>query len=334
MTLPASHSAFEEAIKVAPLDSHRYSANLRDEWCIGTVPHGGYTTSVIYRLALTHFAHTHPTLYNAPATPISIQLSFLRRTAAGPITFTVQDMKLGARTSTIHITLCQASEKSTNGDLEVKVAGYITVSPPTAEVGISSTTGWTLHPPMPTGSGLHGRVDLPTLHQTGRDGDWVHLEPPHTNFRRATLQLELYGPQSTSGRPQVTDQWARFRPGGDGGARWSNEAVAFLADMFPMALTGLDQMASKASGQSRDSSEASAKFWYPTVTLNIDFKKRLPARGVEWLYSRIHTKVVRDGRTDLNVEILDEAGEVVALSTQVGLVLSASRNLGQRRTKM
>lgn len=34
--LPANSPAFEEAIKVTPLESHRYSAFLRDEWCIGT----------------------------------------------------------------------------------------------------------------------------------------------------------------------------------------------------------------------------------------------------------------------------------------------------------
>ncbi|KAB8067650.1 thioesterase-like superfamily-domain-containing protein [Aspergillus leporis] len=332
-TLPANSPAFEEAIKVTPLDSHRYSAFLRDEWCIGTVPHGGYTTAVIYRLALTHFAHTHPTLYNAPATPISIQLSFLRRTAVGPTILAVQDMKLGARTSTIHINLCQPSEKKEKkGELEVKVAGYITVSPPTAEVGITSNTDWTLQPPAQPGSGPKGRVNLATLGQNGRDGNWVLLEPPYPTFRRATLQLELYGPDPALGKPKVIDQWSRFTPGGDRKARWSNEAVAFLVDMFPMALGGLDQMASAASAQK--SPEQTARFWYPTVTLNIDFKKRLPAQGAEWLYSRVHTKVVRDGRTDLNVEVLDEQGDVVALSTQVGLVLSASRNLGQRQTKM
>ena len=195
-------------------------------------------------------------------------------------------MKLGARTSTIHINLCQPSEKKAKkGELEIKVAGYITVSPSTAEVGISSNTGWDLQPAAQPGTGPNGSVNLAALGQTGRDGKWVLLQPPYPKFRRATLQLELYGPDPALGKPKVIDQWSRFRPGGDREARWTNEAVAFLVDMFPMALGGL-------------------------------------------------TKVVRDGRTDLNVVILDEQGDVVALSTQVGLVLSASRNLGQRQTKI
>jgi hypothetical protein len=154
--------------------------------------------------------------------------------------------------------------------------------------------------------------------------------------------VELYGPDPALGKPPVVDQWARFRPGGNTEARWTNEAVAFLVDMFPMALDGFDSMGktTKEGGTTDDAAETEsakgklAKYWYPTVTLNIDFKKRLPASGVEWLYSRVQTKSVRNGRTDLDVVVLDEQGDVVALSTQVGLVVDASRNIGQRKSKM
>ncbi|KAF4210419.1 hypothetical protein CNMCM8980_004078 [Aspergillus fumigatiaffinis] len=357
MAAPAANQAFEEAIKVTPVNSHRYSAILRDEWCIGTVPNGGYTTAVLYRLAITHFAHTHPTRYDTPATPISMQLAFLRRTAVGPAVLEVQDTKLGARTSTIHVALLQPSEKGKKKkeaqtgsaassddeeNLEVKVAGYITVSPVTAEVGVSAPSNWTLLPESIRGSGPHGRVNLAALQKTGRDGQWVRLVAPFPKFRRASQQVELYGPDSALGKPPVVDQWARFRPGGNTEARWTNEAVAFLVDMFPMALDGFDSMgkATKEEGTTDDAAETEsakgklAKYWYPTVTLNIDFKKRLPASGVEWLYSRVQTKSVRNGRTDLDVVVLDEQGDVVALSTQVGLVVDASRNIGQRKSKI
>ncbi|RHZ71051.1 hypothetical protein CDV55_108499 [Aspergillus turcosus] len=340
MAAPAANQAFEEAIKVTPIDPHRYSAVLRDEWCIGTVPNGGYTTAVLYRLAITHFAHTHPTRYDGPATPISMQLAFLRRTAAGPAVLEVQDTKLGARTSTIHVALLQPSEKGKKkGDeenLEVKVAGYITVSPATAEVGVSAPSNWTVQPEPIPGSGPNGRVNLAALRETGRDGQWVRLVAPFPKFRRASQQVELYGPDPALGKPPVLDQWTRFRPGGNTEARWTNEAVAFLVDMFPMALDGFDTMG-KAADNAAGTEPAKgkvAKYWYPTVTLNIDFKKRLPASGVEWLYSRVQTRSVRNGRTDLDVVVLDEQGEVVALSTQVGLVMDASRNIGQRKSKM
>lgn len=269
-----------------------------------------------------------------------MQLAFLRRTAAGPAVLEVQDTKLGARTSTIHVALLQPSEKGKKkGDeenLEVKVAGYITVSPATAEVGVSAPSNWTLQPEPIPGSGPNGRVNLAALRETGRDGKWVRLVAPFPKFRRASQQVELYGPDPALGKPPVLDQWTRFRPGGNTEARWTNEAVAFLVDMFPMALDGFDTMAKAADNAAGTESAKGkvAKYWYPTVTLNIDFKKRLPASGVEWLYSRVQTRSVRNGRTDLDVVVLDEQGEVVALSTQVGLVMDASRNIGQRKSKM
>ncbi|KAI2791467.1 hypothetical protein POX_c04328 [Penicillium oxalicum] len=348
------NASFVDAIRITPEGNNKYSAHLHRDWCIGTgtdylpppssisisygifhytsekkkrfhdtdqhvisqpspVPHGGYTAALLYNLALTHFAHAHPKQYDAPATPISLQLSFLRRTAAGPAILHVQDVKIGLRTSTIHVQLLQPSEKAPD-QLAVNVAGYITVSPPSAE------------------------VDLAALARTGHDGAWTKLDPPYADFRRAASQLELYGPGKGQTQQQRTgtmaiDQWARFRPGGEASGRWTDAAVVYLLDMFPMALEGFDTMSATAVAKEKGEPvpESMANFWYPTVTLNIDMKKRLPREGVEWLYSRVVTKVVRDGRTDLEVTVLDEKGEVVALSTQVGLVVSASRNLGSRK---
>ncbi|KAG2412614.1 hypothetical protein HFD88_010171 [Aspergillus terreus] len=322
--------AFEEAIRVTPLDSHRYSVHLHNDWCVGTVPHGGYSAAVLYQLAITHFAHTHPTRYSEAATPISMQLVFLRRTATGPAVLTVGDTKLGARTSTIHVTLSQSSEKNPTGPAEAKITGYITVSPASAETGLTAESGWTLQPAAVAGSRADGTVDLAALERTGRDGEWERQAAPYASFRRVTQQVELYGPAAGRGTRGVIDQWARFTPGGRRDARWTNAAVAFLMDMFPMALDGFDAMSSAAT---EEETRHKPK-WYPTVTMNIDFKKRLPPGGVPWLYSRVHSKRVVNGRMDLDVVVLDEAGDVVALGSQVGLVVSASRNVGRRELKM
>ncbi|PYH43432.1 thioesterase family protein [Aspergillus saccharolyticus JOP 1030-1] len=329
---PPHGAAFEAAIQVTPIDSHQYSAYLQHEWCIGAVPHGGYSSAIIYRLALTHFAHTHPQQYRDPATPISMQLTFLRRTAVGPALLNVQDVKIGARTSTIHVTLSQSKNsnmktQSQTGEeeQEVKIAGYITVSPAHAEIGLTAPTGWMPLPEPARGSQPDRGVNLVALGEYGRDGEWKRIQLPFPEFRRATQHVDLYGPRQPQSMAAV-DQWARFRPGGDQMARWSNEAVVYLTDTFPLALSGLDRMAVTAEGDGKIES----RHWYPTVVLNIDFKKRLPATGETWLYSRVQTVSVREGRTDLGVIILDATGQVVAMATQVGLVVSASRNLGNR----
>jgi acyl-CoA thioesterase len=64
--------------------------------------------------------------------------------------------------------------------------------------------------------------------------------------------------------------------------------------------------------------------------MNIDMKKMLPSDGVEWLYSRVVTKTIRAGRADLDVVVLTQEGDLLALSNQVALVVDAARNIGNR----
>lgn len=82
---------------------------------------------------------------------------------------------------------------------------------------------------------------------------------------------------------------------------WPMPAEAFLHDENPYDI------------QRSGASPTAAKFWYPTVLLNLDIKKSLPENGVEWLFVRVLTKSIRNGRMDLEVVIRDEEGEIVAL---------------------
>lgn len=74
-----------------------------------------------------------------------------------------------------------------------------------------------------------------------------------------------------------------------------------------------------------------SRFWYPTLLLNLDIKKALHSEGVEWLFVRVRAKQIQNGRMDLEVVILDESAEIVALSQHVTLILSAERNMAERR---
>jgi acyl-CoA thioesterase len=99
--------------------------------------------------------------------------------------------------------------------------------------------------------------------------------------------------------------------------------------MCAMQLLQLRQL-----GRPRDPAEEALSFeklfWYPTLTMTIDLKTRIPAEGVEWLYTRVDTKMLRGGRADLEVVALNEAGELVALGAQTALVVDAARNFARR----
>ncbi|OJD11874.1 hypothetical protein AJ78_07443 [Emergomyces pasteurianus Ep9510] len=324
MTVPPHTQEFEDAIKITPLSSHTYSADLVTQWSVGSAPNGGYLTAILYRLATTHFQNTHPARHSSQPMPISMQLTFIRRSAVGPAMLTVRDVKLGLRTSTIQVTLSQPGPSTSPGKQVEKVAGYITVSDPVSEVGVSTACSWELYPPPPD-------TKPPQFCSTPgerpvQNSPWKKTIMKQPQFRRASSNTEFWEPVDPrlDERRGITDQWGRLRPHGPKGGlgKWTAEAVAYLIDIFPMALENLENATAKEM-------ESPPPYWFPTIALNVDFKKPLPKSGVEWLYSRVTTKSVRNGRTDIEVIVLDEAGEIVALATQLGLVLGSSRNTGE-----
>ncbi|KAJ5278685.1 hypothetical protein N7478_004057 [Penicillium angulare] len=361
MTEPSHSSTFEKAIAVNPIGDNTYSAYLDPSWSVGKVPHGGYTASVLYRTAATHFTQLATTKNRWGARspePIALQITFQRRTFAGPAILKAQEIKLGARISTIQVTLFQARDEraatagsKTNApeksELEEKVFAFITLAPPVTEEGPAVKGPWGNHlsPAPAPGSLSGGSIDFKALAENGMDGDWK--SGPHAPPAiHAAQHLKVYSPSSTllpktveERATQVVDQWVQFTPGGTP-ARWSNEAVSYLADSF---LAGLDRIGAmeetrlvatgESAGPSRDGNAVRlttnlglGKFWYPTVTMNIDLKTRLPPQGVEWLHSRVMTRMVRGSRADLEVLIFDQEGELVATSTQIALAVDPTRN--------
>ena len=131
------------------------------------------------------------------------------------------------------------------------------------------------------------------------------------------------------------------------GERFTQESLGFIVDSFPqlvetaqtsgelskemdrLRIGGMQVNKLNDARSPEDVLARSqwAKFWYPTVLLNMDIKKALPAAGLEWLFSRVKAKQVRNGRMDIEILILDEEGDIVALSNHVALIVPAERNM-------
>lgn len=273
-------------------------------------------TTVFLRVAETHFKSTLAS-QNQPHT-IALHLDFLRRTEAGDALFTVVDKKLGRQASVIHITLSQGSRE--------EVVGYITHSNMHAESGVSFSTGYALDPPPVS-------VDLARL---ARDDDenWVQ-EPsmPFAGFRKASSKTRFYFPRRGQTVMRMADEWIRLR----NGERWTRATLGYVADMFPMPVEAFitrDDAATAGDAAADGGKKRMAKFWYPTVLLNMDIKKPLPDEGVEWLFSRVAVKQIKNGRMDIEVVTMDAEGDVVLLSHHVSLAVSAARNVAGRMTSV
>ena len=252
---------------------------------------------------------------NQPQT-MALHMEFPRRTEVGPATFTVKDVKLGRMLSTIHITLSQNGHEA--------VLAYMTQSNLSTAEGVGLDLDWKLLPATEP-------VDLIKLKED-KDAKWrEQLSMPFAHFRRASGHVVFYYPRAERKYKSLTDYWLRFR----NGDRFTNESLGYVSDMFPQIveiyLSGVDPYSTTAEEWNKIKDKRVAKFWYPTVCLNIDVKKALPEGGVEFLFGRCSSKKVQNGRLDIEIIIMDAQGDIVALSHHVTLVLGAERNLAGRK---
>ena len=263
---------------------------------------------------------------------INLHLEFMRRTQIGEAIFTVKDVKLGSRISNLHLTLSQIDERTNK--LVDEVQGYITVSNISSEGGLSLDTGYKVHPEPLT-------VLLPSLAKNN-DKNYIRRGPDlFANFRKAGrhIAMHLIRPsQRPSHFPKgLIDQWIMFEPHGKKG-RFTNDSMGLVVDIFPQIIEQyvnpemeealLNQgWSQEQADEFKKKTKPNASYWYPTLTLNLDVKKSLPEEGVEWLFVRVQAMKIRNGRFDLLIQVLDDKGDMIALSQHASLAVDSSRNL-------
>ncbi|KAL0941380.1 thioesterase family protein [Colletotrichum truncatum] len=305
---------FAEATRVTKLNSNVYGAKLASAWCIGSVPNGGYVASVILQAASLHLAAR-----GQPDT-ISAHFEYVNRTEVGPAILVVDEVKLGRTLSTLHITLyqhdLQSSEPWIGSNSRKNVVAYLTNTSISLEKGLTLDSGWAMTPPLKP-------VNF-TLLTLDNDPHWVMMGQKTArsiSFARAHHNVEHYVPREGV-RRGMADMWLRLK----GGQKFTNAALGYVADAYPTIIEGWRPRRDEEQTPFR----SDEMFWYPTLTLNLDVKRGLPETGVEWLFIRTMAKVIRNGRLDLEVIVLDQDQNVVALSNHVNMVLSAERNLKER----
>lgn len=327
-------TTFAEVLPVKQIESHKYEVNFTQPWCIGKVPNGGYVTSAFMLVASTHMQLTHAKRKQKEV--INLHLEFMRKTSEGQACFTVIDAKIGARVSNLRVILSQKDDRT--GKLVDEVEGYVTMTDMSSEAGLTLDTGFELHPkPLPVSlTDLADNKDQNFLRR-GRD--------PLAEFRRAGTNMAMHLMRPERRPPHfpraLLDQWVRFKPEGKEGAH-TNDALGFIVDIFPQIIEGYVNPDLEEAVLTRDMSAEEAQqliksrkrqgFWYPTLLLNLDVKKLLPPEGVEWLFVRVQATKISKGRFDLSIHVLDEQGDLVALSTHSCLAVDASRNTTRSNT--
>ncbi|KAL6925371.1 hypothetical protein FSST1_002645 [Fusarium sambucinum] len=322
MSSSSSIMPFKAATHVAQLENDLWSANLHKDYCVGAVPNGGYVASVMYQAVQSHILNL-----GLRQEIISAQLQYVNRTQIGEATIAIEKVKTGRATSTFHATLLQD-----NGSSKTKarkcVLGYYVCLAPTTD-GLTLTTDWKLLPPSPP-------IDVERAAK-GLDPNWSleasRIQIPHLvslGFVRAVEgAFESYY-RRKPGRKGLEDSWIRLASG----ERFTNATLSLVVDAKPYVVEAWRPL---PESESREAEAVpfskNDSFWYPTLVMNLDIKKVLPQDGVEWLFIRTEARKIEQGRLDLQVTILDQEGDLVALASHINLILSASRNLGVKDGK-
>ncbi|KAJ6262679.1 hypothetical protein Dda_3491 [Drechslerella dactyloides] len=300
---------FLEAIAVKQLTSHNYSGQLSKAYCIGSVPNGGYVSAVIFRAAAAHMTTTHSHISPPQHHAISFHAMFMIKTNAGPVELSVTDTKIGRSYSVLHIELIQEGMKCVNA--------YVTMSNIDNESGPTFATHW--EKPEPP---LLGRDNLDKLLTPEGVPGWSQRPRPYADFREVSKRTKFFSHEETT--PGIVTSWVTFDNPDE---VITNEAVALIADLFVGVVEQLDPNAwVEGSGKKTPTS----KYWYPTLSLCLDIKKALPKEGVKWVYTKVQSQQVKNGRWDLQAVLLDQDGELLATGSQVALMVDAARNIKPR----
>ncbi|KAH7347416.1 thioesterase-like superfamily-domain-containing protein [Plectosphaerella cucumerina] len=307
---------FSKATHVRRVAPNTYRTFLNGNWTIGAVPHGGYVASTILRAAEEHLAA------RGQKHSISAHFEYLNRTEVGPAIIVIEDTKPGRSVSNIHATLYQGDLQDEAPFITAKtrkpVVAYLINTNLDEESGVTLKTEWELLPPPKP-------VDLTKI-VSEQDPNWTSKDArigmAQRSVAKAPHNLDFFFPRQY-GRLGLEDNWLRFKSG----EGWTNASLGFISDVLPIVIEGwrptIDD--DKDAPFKRDE-----HFWYPTLALNLDVKKALPEKGVEWLFLRTMTRQVRNGRFDLEATILDANGELVAVASHVNMVLPLARNLAKR----
>lgn len=279
----------------------------------------------MYSAAETHFTTTLAS-HNLPDV-FTLHVEFFRPCAPGPSTINVTDLKLGQGSCLIQLDLSQ------NG--EPKCTAFATSTNFAVQLGPTAKTEVSFLP------ALRPRPDFEKIESFEPEENWL---PSKTLgellpfLKRMTFLYPVNG-QPTAG---IIDYWCAFdRPELFDGAH-----LAMLCDVAPSPSDTLlrtegifdahkiyrlkKEAAERTPGKpailTNSLKEAGkAQIWNTTLTMDLQFKQRIPVKEMMWTFTRVTTRMLDGGRMDLDLTICDENLVPLCLARQVMLVVDAKR---------
>lgn len=293
-------------------------------------------------------ARDHLASINQPDT-MTTHLEFISATRVGPAIITVQEVKVGRRLSKLHISLWQGKGILTHAPWVSPSVTKCVILEYATQINLSTFTGMS----FPMGfreADAQTRLVKPNLDallDKGSDNVWAESLVPEASrsLLKSLQRWRMFVPCYGLSAPGVMDMWMCTR----NGELITQAFLPYAVDSFPfdmyIYLAPSELRAMLARPPQKDASEGEkaqregfakklsdlGNLWFPTVVMNLENKIALPDEGVGWLNLRITTKVMDNGKFDLDILVRNEDEEIVALSHHVSLMVSMERNVSNKK---
>jgi hypothetical protein len=185
-------------------------------------------------------------------------------------------------------------------------------------------TGFKLDPPLKP-------IDFDIVTK-GKDPNWTCLNVPYDFSPDMVRQSHMNVVLERVACPDksIFQGWLNFARANE---KWTTAKLGMAVDWILPAITNFlgtyksvqglarQSMDLEEFGKSRTPMEWKFPYWFTTLNLSIEVKRALPEEGVGWLFVRNRTKMVQDGKADVHGEVFNAAGELVAVTQQLWLIV-------------
>ncbi|KAM0810182.1 putative Thioesterase domain-containing protein [Seiridium cardinale] len=320
-------SILKEQIALRQTTPDTYSISWHQDWTLGFTLHGGCVAAAIHHAIATHVTTVPKLVAQKQLDILKLHLEFLRSCDRCESTITIVPLKIGAGISTFQLQLLQKGQ--------IKVLALATTINFDQPLGPTVPTSWSLYPP-PKPKPDFDRV---LAHQP--EENWLpnRMAGEVVPFTRRVLGLNPRGGFLVDG---LCDEWKCF----DGDERMDATYLTMMVDTIPSmsdtllrngglydAHASYQKMADWAEQNpgvptpmtnSLAELRSSATF-NATVSMEIEFKRRIPEEGLRFILTRATTKMLEAGRMAVDITLCSEEMQLVCAARQLILVVEAQR---------
>ncbi|RAO73554.1 uncharacterized protein BHQ10_009566 [Talaromyces amestolkiae] len=296
-------TSFADATRVTPVPGtdDQFEATIHWDWCGGLHAHGGFTLSLIFSTVRTYFLRKYPS--TPQPDPINSNIHFIQPAPRGRVILTVTELSHARRYSTVEVKLRDP-------------AGTICTSATVIQGNLATEDGPSMAvPPVMT----HDEIpDRERCDQWFRSPLLVKLMPVISKMRvlkRKEAKTQVWSRKGAAGL-NTKETWVRW------------EDLDQKLDVISLGVVGIQFLPAPLNF---DPTMADlSKYVFPTMCMSVEIKK--DPKDAEWLFLEIVCHKIQNGRYDTDVRVMDENGDLVALSKHVSVMAEMKRTKASKIT--